>query len=259
MNDHPECAFCAIITGEAPAELVYDGPLTVTFVPLNPVTPGHVLVAPRLHVPDFTADPDVTSYVALVAARHAQEYREQTGGDVNLITSAGPNATQTVDHLHVHVVPRRKGDGLLLPWSRPRIAVSESLDCDGGGVNAYAPGGGSRLTITEVDRRRSGRWTHTTYELGPPPAAPRSSELAPGAVIRHTGTGARFVITRRKDEGETMTYRPGWWLNGDGAGIGDDVLDDPDGPWEIVSTGPADIRHPDDGTRLADQEVRDDG
>ena len=69
---------------------------------------------PRVHVPDAGTDPDVTAAVMRRAAELMAEH-----GAANLITSRGAAATQTVFHLHVHVVPRRPGDGLMLPWSAP--------------------------------------------------------------------------------------------------------------------------------------------
>lgn len=94
----------------------------VTFEPLHPVTPGHVLVVPWKHVRDFTERPSLTGHVMAAAAEVAKEF----GGPCNVITSAGADATQTVFHLHVHLVPRHSGDGLALPWTAPRGEPSEA-------------------------------------------------------------------------------------------------------------------------------------
>lgn len=111
MSD--DCPFCAILTGKNAARLVESWlPHALAIVPLNPVTDGHVLVLPGRHVPDFTTDPQVTGMVMELAAKLAAQHES-----VNLITSKGAAATQTVPHLHVHIVPRRPGDGLVLPWS----------------------------------------------------------------------------------------------------------------------------------------------
>lgn len=104
------CVFCRIVNGEAPAKVVREFADAVAIVPLNPVTPGHVLVISRDHVADFTEDPQVTEATMGAAALLAEP-------PCNLITSAGAEATQTVLHLHVHIVPRRAGDGLALPWT----------------------------------------------------------------------------------------------------------------------------------------------
>jgi histidine triad (HIT) family protein len=91
--------------------------------PLRRVTPGHVLVIPRRHASDFADDPVTTALVFGAAA----EYARSRVGDANLITSRGASATQTVGHLHVHVVPRTPGDGLLLPWSEGSAGMSPTV------------------------------------------------------------------------------------------------------------------------------------
>ncbi|MEU1300799.1 HIT family protein [Streptomyces shenzhenensis] len=105
-----DCPFCAIVRGEAAAEIVHEWSDAVAFVPLNPVTPGHVLVVPRVHVADVGHDPEVSA----TAMRRAAELAAETY--CNVITSRGAVATQTVFHLHYHVIPRRQGDVLSLPW-----------------------------------------------------------------------------------------------------------------------------------------------
>jgi histidine triad (HIT) family protein len=107
------CPFCARI---AAGEYDYSDPCSVAFEPLRPVTEGHLLVVPRVHVADAGSDP--------LAAGRAMEFAAMIAGPLefadwayNLITSAGSAATQTVWHLHIHIVPRRVGDGLALPWA----------------------------------------------------------------------------------------------------------------------------------------------
>lgn len=107
------CVFCAITRGEAPAQFVATWPEVVAFRPLGPVTDGHVLVVPRAHVADFTDDPAVSAATMRCAAELANTLHL---GAVNLITSKGRPATQSVFHLHLHLVPRAENDGLALPW-----------------------------------------------------------------------------------------------------------------------------------------------
>lgn len=103
------CPFCARIAAE---DFAFARMGSVVFEPLNPVTPGHLLVVPRKHVAHFGLDRDTDAFTMLLAAELVAR-----DGDFNVITSKGPAATQTVQHLHVHVVPRRPGDGLTLPWT----------------------------------------------------------------------------------------------------------------------------------------------
>lgn len=107
------CPFCQRITaGEYDHDLSPHG-LQAVFEPLNPVTPGHLLVVPWVHVESAAADPHVAGEVLGYAARVVQHF----GIQANIITSVGPDATQSVFHLHAHIVPRRAGDGLALPWT----------------------------------------------------------------------------------------------------------------------------------------------
>jgi histidine triad (HIT) family protein len=104
------CPFCErIAAGDCAAQ----SHGVVTFKPPHPVTPGHLLVVPREHVTDAAAAPAVTAEVM----RQAAVIAAKLGTGANLITSIGADATQTVFHLHAHVVPRRPGDGLALPWT----------------------------------------------------------------------------------------------------------------------------------------------
>jgi histidine triad (HIT) family protein len=107
-----DCPFCTrIAAGEYDSTNMAQS--VVDFEPLNPVVPGHRLVVPMRHVQDALADPSLTGEVfefAAVLGRLAEQ-------PCNLITSVGAAATQSVYHLHVHIVPRQHLDGLHLPWT----------------------------------------------------------------------------------------------------------------------------------------------
>lgn len=105
------CPFCDY-AGPSPILAKLPGGAYV-IEPLEPCTPGHRLVVSYRHLTDFADDIDETARVMRFAALYAQTRLQAC----NLITSRGAAATQTVGHLHVHLVPRTAGDGLLLPWS----------------------------------------------------------------------------------------------------------------------------------------------
>ena len=117
MTEQP-CPFCEIVAGRAPATIVREWPEAIALVPLNPVVNGHLLVIPREHVPDFTT----AHYVSAITMHRAAELAEEIGGPMNVITSRGREATQSVFHLHLHLVPRAANDGLALPWYSGRRA-----------------------------------------------------------------------------------------------------------------------------------------
>jgi histidine triad (HIT) family protein len=105
------CVFCEIVAGQTPATVVKEWDDALAIVPLGPVVDGHTLVIPTQHVADFGEDPEVSAATMRRAAELAAG--EQS---MNLITSRGREATQSVFHLHLHLVPRAKDDGLALPW-----------------------------------------------------------------------------------------------------------------------------------------------
>jgi histidine triad (HIT) family protein len=111
-----DCVFCDLIRegDKAPNDWVEAGPGYRVFAPLNPVTKGHLLVVPTEHVRDALDDPRTTAFIMGAAATVANANRI---GACNFITSVGREATQSIRHLHVHIVPRRENDGLMLPWS----------------------------------------------------------------------------------------------------------------------------------------------
>jgi histidine triad (HIT) family protein len=110
------CPFCERI---AAGQYDYEDLYNVAFEPLNPVVPGHFLVVPRVHVPHALEGPHSAGRALKFAAYLANRMSLESA---NFITSAGTAATQSVFHLHVHVVPRHEGDGLRLPWTGQEVS-----------------------------------------------------------------------------------------------------------------------------------------
>ncbi len=115
----PDCLFCKIVSGEIPGEMVDQDERTVAFMDINPATRGHALVVPRRHARDLLEIGVEDLEATIVAAqRLARRAHERLGADgVNLLNSCGQAAWQTVDHFHIHVIPRYEGDPLRLPWT----------------------------------------------------------------------------------------------------------------------------------------------
>jgi histidine triad (HIT) family protein len=107
------CVFCEIVKNKDAKGFKKHGYTTVSFIPLNPVTPGHRLFVPVTHAFDAGDSPVGAAMAVNWAARWGAEKNE----DFNLITSRGKFATQTILHTHIHYVPRRENDGLFLPWT----------------------------------------------------------------------------------------------------------------------------------------------
>lgn len=116
MTALTNCPFCLRIAAQE-WEPTTD-PYVVMFTPLNPVTPGHMLFVPVKHDASAAAAP----YNAAKAFQAAAQYVKLYVPEANIITSVGQAATQTVMHTHIHVVPRQRGDGLVLPWTSQHLS-----------------------------------------------------------------------------------------------------------------------------------------
>ena len=107
-----DCLFCAIAAGNAPGHVVIDEPGVVAFLDVKPVFKGHVLVIPRRHVvtlPELS--PEQVSTVFGAVQRCATAVVEGLGAQGSWVAQNNV-VSQAVPHVHVHVVPRTKGDGL---------------------------------------------------------------------------------------------------------------------------------------------------
>lgn len=113
------CDFCSIARGEDHSvEVIYAAEKWMAFFPMNPATPGHTLIIPRVHVADlWQVEPTQSDYLmaAVINIGRAINSALKPEG-MNLITSAGETADQTVFHLHMHLVPRWHHDGFGRIW-----------------------------------------------------------------------------------------------------------------------------------------------
>lgn len=124
MTELSPCPFCNLVKGKYVAlwgetGLLHRDTPILWIKPINPVVDGHILIVPAKHFETADENPPLfgsTMWAASVWARDRFTYQEPNTG-YNIIQSNGRAATQTIKHLHVHIVPRRVGDGLKLPWS----------------------------------------------------------------------------------------------------------------------------------------------
>lgn len=117
----PACTFCGIVAGDLPGHVVLDDEVALGFLDVRPLFPGHVLVVPRVHVEQLTDLPpaDVGPLFERVQ-RTAAAVRDACGAQGTFV-ALNNKVSQSVPHLHVHVVPRTKGDGLRgFFWPRTR-------------------------------------------------------------------------------------------------------------------------------------------
>lgn len=123
-----DCIFCAIVAGQAPAEVLDSDEHTISIMDINPATPGHALVIPRRHSKDLI---EINSYDLRHTFAAAQQLTMRMAealkpAGFNLLNACGAAAWQTVFHFHVHVIPRYEDDPLKLPWI-PRGAEMDEI------------------------------------------------------------------------------------------------------------------------------------
>jgi histidine triad (HIT) family protein len=118
-TDGTDCDFCAIAQGhDASAEIVCEEEAWVACFPLKPATPGHTLIIPRAHVEDlWQVEPPLGAELMRAVVRVGRAIGAALAPrGMNLITSAGASAEQTVFHLHLHLVPRWPQDDFGPIW-----------------------------------------------------------------------------------------------------------------------------------------------
>ena len=136
------CVFCRIVEGQIPATRVHEDELTLAFMDIGQVNPGHVLVTVKPHVENiYGLDDRLAAAVFQTAARVARALQKAySPGGVTLYQANGTAAGQTVYHFHMHLVPRYDNDGIHLAWpvkNPPR----EALDAEAVKIrNALAVG-----------------------------------------------------------------------------------------------------------------------
>jgi histidine triad (HIT) family protein len=120
------CLFCEIASGERPGHIVYADERYAAFLDIRPVFPGHVLVVPRTHIvtlPDLPAADVGPYFLAVQRITVAVRAAMQSQGTFVALNNV---VSQSVPHLHTHVVPRTKGDGLRgFFWPRTKYPSDE--------------------------------------------------------------------------------------------------------------------------------------
>ncbi len=118
MSADPACVFCRIAAGTIPSHRLCEDARTYAFLDINPANRGHALVIPKAHAPDLVAsdDADLAAVMATVRRVAAAIGKVVKPDGINLLQANGPGAAQSVLHFHMHVVPRRMGDGLAMNW-----------------------------------------------------------------------------------------------------------------------------------------------
>ncbi|MDP8987299.1 MAG: HIT family protein [Actinomycetota bacterium] len=122
------CAFCRIVAGEQPAHVVDADERSLAFLDARPLFPGHTLVVPREHHETLVDLPAALVAPVFAAARRLARAMEEGLGAAGSFVACNNRVSQSVPHLHVHVVPRRPRDGLRgFFWPRQRYDGEEHM------------------------------------------------------------------------------------------------------------------------------------
>lgn len=110
-HDGP-CVFCAIVAGDEPAEVVHRSQTLVAFLDFHPLFPGHVLLVPTVHVQTYDELPVELAGEWLTTGQALQRAVESATGSEGALLLVNNVVSQSVPHVHQHVIPRERGDGL---------------------------------------------------------------------------------------------------------------------------------------------------
>lgn len=124
-----DCIFCKIANSEIPSKAIYEDDLFKVILDLGPATKGHALILPKNHYADLYELPDEEAQKVMVVARKlAKQLKDKLNCDgLNLVQNNGEAAGQTVQHFHMHLIPRYKNDGQTLGW-KPLKPSEEELE-----------------------------------------------------------------------------------------------------------------------------------
>ncbi len=125
----PDCQFCKIVRGEVDAEIVLDEEHVVGFLDIRPVFKGHTLLVPREHIDTLVDLPESLVVPLFTTSQRVAAVMTSALGAQGTFVAMNNVVSQSVPHLHVHVVPRTKGDGLRgFFWPRTKYKGGEAAE-----------------------------------------------------------------------------------------------------------------------------------
>jgi histidine triad (HIT) family protein len=129
---HAHCNFCDLVRGAAEVSVCYEDGAALAFMDIQPVNAGHVLVVPREHFESLVDLPrELGMHLFDVAMRLGPVLRSVTGAEgMNIVVSSGAAAGQDEFHYHIHLIPRRHGDGFDVPLPSADSAMPDRQHLD---------------------------------------------------------------------------------------------------------------------------------
>lgn len=125
-----ECIFCKIVKGEIPSYKVYEDGKTLAFLDVNPINVGHTLVIPKNHVSKIpmAEEDDLLALTKTLKKVVTGVEKSMRVDNLNVFVNQGRDAGQLIPHLHYHVVPRHKGDGVKFDIPQRKLSEEEFKD-----------------------------------------------------------------------------------------------------------------------------------
>ncbi|MCR5431106.1 MAG: HIT family protein [Lachnospiraceae bacterium] len=124
------CVFCKIVAGQIPSATVYEDDDFKAIMDIAPAAKGHVIILSKRHMLSLLEIEEKTASRALiVASKIANAMKKALGCDgINMLQNNGSAAWQSVFHLHIHLIPRFDGDGIIIPWKELSYADGEAAE-----------------------------------------------------------------------------------------------------------------------------------
>ena len=127
MMTKKDCIFCRIANGEIPAAALYEDEDFCVILDMGPASRGHALILPKEHFQDVCElDEKVAAKVLPLAARIGKAMKQALGCEgFNLVQNNGAAAGQTVNHFHMHIIPRYEGGPKMVTWQPGEVSATE--------------------------------------------------------------------------------------------------------------------------------------
>ena len=124
------CIFCKIANGDIPSATVYEDDSFRAILDIAPAHKGHVIVLPKAHADNlFELDDEIAAKALPIVKKIATALKAVSGCDgINVLQNNGTAAGQSVFHLHIHIIPRYEGDGILPVWDQGSYADGEAAE-----------------------------------------------------------------------------------------------------------------------------------
>ena len=125
------CLFCDIIKGDVPSHKIYEDEYTYAFLDISDDCIGHTLVVPKKHYENMLdVDNETLNYVMATVTKISRHYVDNCGyTGVNILNNSGVDALQSVMHLHIHIMPRKPEDGVIIYSLKDRFDINLAELC----------------------------------------------------------------------------------------------------------------------------------